>query len=251
MKKHTSLHSNFKKKQELVATDGTVKFNNRKTNIDAKGKTNSSQKWLRRQVNDPFANAAKIEGYLARSAYKLLEIQNKYRIFEPKIRTIIDLGCAPGSWSQVILTNKQFAGKQVIGLDLLPVKFQHEDLHFIQGDFESAEVQKQLVAELKEITGAKTKKAAKADCVICDIAPNAIGNNEIDCLRSERILETAMAFCSEHLAEGGHFVCKSIKGADRAIFEDMRRSFRFAHRFKPNSSRRDSSEIFLVGISKK
>ena len=81
MKKHTSLHSNFKKKQELVATDGTVKFNNRKTNIDAKGKTNSSQKWLRRQVNDPFANAAKIEGYLARSAYKLLEIQNKYRIF--------------------------------------------------------------------------------------------------------------------------------------------------------------------------
>ena len=192
MKIHNSLHKNFNKKKELVAKDGTIKFNNNKSGIDGKGRTNSSQRWLRRQINDPFANAAKIEGYLARSAYKLLEIQNKYKIFNKNIKIVIDLGCSPGSWSQVVLTNKNSANKQVIGLDLLPIKFQHKNLHFIQGDFESQEVQKQLIDKLKELTNSKTKKDAKADCVICDIAMNAIGNAEIDRIRSERILETAL-----------------------------------------------------------
>ena len=98
MKTYNSLHKDFKKKKELVARNGTIKFNNKKADINGKGRSNSSQKWLRRQVNDPFANAAKIEGYLARSAYKLLEIQNKYKIFNKNIKIVIDLGCSPGSW---------------------------------------------------------------------------------------------------------------------------------------------------------
>ena len=251
MKIHNSLHKNFNKKKELVANDGTIKFNNKKSGIDGKGRTNSSQRWLRRQINDPFANAAKIEGYLARSAYKLLEIQNKYKIFNKNIKIVIDLGCSPGSWSQVVLTNKNSANKQVIALDILPIKFQHKNLYFIQGDFESQEVQKQLIDQLKELTNSKTKKDAKADCVICDIAMNAIGNAEIDRIRSERILETALLFCHKHLADGGNFVCKAIKGADVAIIEDMRKTFKFVDRFKPQSSRKDSSELFLVGICKK
>ena len=250
MKKYNTLNSDFKKQKELISEDGKVKFNNQKTQIDAKGKKNSSQKWLRRQVNDPYANAAKIEGYLARSAYKLLEIQKKYRIIEPKHNIIIDLGCSPGSWSQVVLTNKQFQGKKVIGIDLLPAKFQHQDLHFIQGDFEEQKTQKQIVKTLQDLTKSKTQKQAKADCIICDIALNNIGDSEVDRMRSERIIELALHFCQEHLANGGNFVCKSLKGADNEVFQQLKQTFKFAYRFKPNSSRKDSSEMFLVGIWK-
>ena len=195
--------------------------------------------------------AAKIEGYLARSAYKLLEIQNKYHIFNKNIKIVIDLGCSPGSWSQVVLTNRQYKAPQIIGLDLLPIKFQHNNLHFIQGDFEDKIIQKQLINKLKELTKSKTIINAKADCVICDIAMNAVGNAEIDRLRSERILETAILFCKKHLSSGGNFVCKSIKGADVAIIGEMKQTFNFVYRFKPNSSRKDSSELFLIGIDKK
>ena len=230
MKQHSSLKTNFKKQKELISEDGKVKFNNQKNQIDAKGKKNSSQKWLRRQINDPYANAAKIEGYLARSAYKLLEIQKKYRVIEQKHKVIIDLGCSPGSWSQVILTNEQFQGKKVIGVDLLEVKFKHKDLHFIQGDIEENGTQKQLITTIQEITKSKTKKDAKVDCIICDIALN---------------------FCKKHLIEGGNFVCKALKGADNEVFEELKDTFRFVHRFKPNSSRKDSSEMFLVCLNKR
>ena len=260
MKLHSSLHKDFKKKEELIAKNGDIKFNNRKSNIDTKGRTKSSQKWLHRQVNDPFANAAKIEGYLARSAYKLLEIQHKYHIFTEKTKIIIDLGCSPGSWSQVVLTNKQFAGTKVIGIDLLPVKFQHKDLSFIQGDFENNNTQKQLVEKInkvsneiynqkKEQTSAKNPNS-KVDCIICDIALNNIGNAEIDRLRSERIIELALSFCKMHLAGGGNFVCKAIKGADNAVFNDIKQCFSKTFRFKPKSSHKDSSEIFIIALNK-
>ena len=251
MKQHSSLKTNFKKQKELISEDGKVKFNNQKNQINAKGKKNSSQKWLRRQINDPYANAAKIEGYLARSAYKLLEIQKKYRVIEPKHKVIIDLGCSPGSWSQVILTNKQFKGKKVIGVDLLEVKFKHKDLHFIQGDIEENGTQKQLIKTIQEITKSKTKKDAKVDCIICDIALNNIGDAEVDRMRSERIIELALNFCKQHLVEGGNFVCKSLKGADNEVFEELKKTFRFVYRFKPNSSRKDSSEMFLVCLNKR
>ena len=247
MKKYTSLGKNFHKKKEIVSSNGEIKFNNKKTNINGKNKTKSSQKWLKRQVNDPFANAAKIEGYLARSAYKLLEIQHKYNIFTKQSKIIIDLGCSPGSWSQVILTNKNSFDKKVIGLDLLPIKSQDPNLYYIQGDFENLAVQKQVIQKLYELGG---KKNTKADCIVCDIAMNAIGNDEIDRLRSERIIESAFEFCKKHLSEKGNFVCKAIKGADNAIFNDMKKIFQSVYRFKPKSSRKDSSEIFLIGLSK-
>lgn len=260
MKLHSSLHKDFRKKEELIAKNGDVKFNNHKSKIDAKGKTKSSQQWLHRQVNDPFSNAAKIEGYLARSAYKLLEIQHKYHIFTEKTKIVIDLGCSPGSWSQVVLTNKQFAGKKVIGIDLLPIKFQHKDLSFIQGDFEDKNTQKQLVEKINEIskkldrqnnkqTSAKNENL-KVDCVICDIALNNVGDAEIDRLRSERIIELAFSFCQKHLANEGNFVCKAIKGADNAVFNNIKKCFSKTFRFKPKSSHKDSSEIFIVALNK-
>ena len=250
MKLHSALQKKFNKKKELVAKNGTVKFNNKKSSVDKKGLTKSSQKWIGRQVNDPFANAAKIEGYLARSAYKLIEIQNKYRVFDKNTKIVIDLGCSPGSWSQVILTNKYLCHRQVIGVDLLPIKFQHKNLNFIQGDFEDKVIQKKIVEKLQELSGSTTKKNAKADCVVCDIAMNAVGNSEIDRIRSERILETALSFCELHLTNGGNFVCKAIKGADVAVFKKMRETFGSVYRFKPQSSRKDSSELFLIGVCK-
>ena len=257
MKQYSSIDKNFHKKKELITDKGQVKFNNQKSSmVDAKGRKKSSQKWISRQINDPYANAAKIEGYLARSAYKLIEIQKKYNIFEKKVKTILDLGCSPGSWSQVILTTKGFEGKSVIGIDLLPVKFNHPNLHFIQGDFEDKETQKLIIEQIKQISSndadVKSKKSKPCvDCIICDIALNNIGNAEIDRIRSERIIELALWFATKYLAVGGNFVCKAIKGADNYVFNDIKQTFRFAYRFKPQSSRKDSSEMFLIGISKK
>ena len=254
MKQYSSIDRDFRKKKELITEKGQVRFNNQKSSlVDAKGRKKSSQKWISRQINDPYANAAKIEGYLARSAYKLIEIQQKYNIFEKKVKTILDLGCAPGSWAQVVLTTKGLEGKSVIGVDLLPVKFNHPDLHFIQGDFEDKEVQGLIIEQIKKISRNHVDVISKpcVDCLICDIALNNIGNAEIDRMRSERIIELALSFAQQYLAKGGNFVCKSIKGADNAVFNDIKKIFRLAYRFKPNSSRKDSSEMFLIGISKK
>ncbi len=249
MKFYTSLHKKDNQNEELVDNKGTIRFNNQKSKICSKGKKKSSQKWLSRQINDPYANAAKIEGYLARSAYKLLEIQKKYNIFEPKIKTIIDLGCSPGSWSQVILTNEKLHKKQIIGVDLLPIKFNHPNLHFIQGDFEDINIQQNLISKLQEITKNETKQ--QADCIICDIALNNIGDKETDRLRSERIIELCITFCKSYLMKGGNFVCKALKGADNVVFNELKDMFKFVYRFKPNSSRKDSSEIFLICLCKK
>ena len=251
MKLYSSLHSFSKKKKTLVAENGKVRFNNRRVNTDKKCRTKSSQSWLKRQINDPFVNAARIEGYLARSAYKLLEIQHKYNIFDKNIKIIIDLGCSPGSWSQVILTSKFSKSKHVIGLDILPVKFSHPNLHYIQGDFESDDAKEKLISKLQELCKTKSKNDAKADCVVCDIALNAIGNSSTDRLRSERILEAALEFCRDHLSVGGNFVCKSLKGADASMINDMKSVFNYTYRFKPKSSRKDSSELFIIGKYKK
>lgn len=249
MKVYNSLNKKNNQKVGLIDDRGNIRFNNQKSKIDSKGKTKSSQKWLSRQINDPYANAAKIEGYLARSAYKLLEIQKKYNIFEPKIKIIIDLGCSPGSWSQVILTNEKLHKKQIIGVDLLPIKFNHPNLHFIQGDFEDVNIQQNLILKLQEITKNETKQ--QADCIICDIALNNIGDKETDRLRSERIIELCITFCKSYLIQGGNFVCKALKGADNVVFNELKDMFKFVYRFKPNSSRKDSSEIFLICLCKK
>ena len=251
MKLHSSLHKSFNKKKALVAENGEIKFNNKKTILNQNTKTKSSQKWLRRQINDPFANAAKIEGYLARSAYKLIEIQHKYSIFDKNTKIVIDLGCSPGSWSQVILTNKFCKNVNVIGLDLLPMKFKHKNLFYIQGDFEDVNVKKKLISMLKNLSGVNSVKNAKVDCIVCDIAMNSVGDSSTDRLRSERILENVLSFCKKHLNNNGNLVCKAIKGADAAIFNEIKNNFKLVYRFKPKSSRKNSSELFLIGKFKK
>ena len=265
MKLYNSIHEKNKKK-ELVFKNGKIRFNNKKTVINAKNKTKSSQKWLKRQLNNPFTNLAKIEGYLARSAYKLLEIQHKYKVFTKNIKTIIDLGCAPGSWSQVILTNKDLQNKYVVGVDILPIKFQHPNLYFIQGNFEEKKIQKEIIDTLKNINNlyavdkkkqsengknVKRQKNITADCIICDIAMNAVGDSMIDRICSERIVETALLFCKKYLSKNGNFVCKTIKGADMSVINEMKNVFSTVHRFKPKSSHQNSSELFLIGLKKK
>ena len=249
MRKYTSLNNHFQKTNQLISDNGDIKFNNQKTNINGKNKTKSSQKWLHRQLNDPFTNAAKIEGYLARSAYKLLEIQHKYHIITKQSKIVIDLGCSPGSWSQVILTNEKLAHINIIGVDLLPIKFHHNNLTYVQGDFEDSKIQQQIVQFLQRLDD--KKKQIQADCIICDIAANATGNSEIDRIRSERIIEAVIAFSTKHLVHKGNLVCKAIKGADNAVFKTMKEMFTNVYRFKPKSSRADSSELFLIGLYKK
>ena len=248
MKKYCSIEKKQKKEEKkLISDKGVVKFNNVKNNLQTKGMKKSSQKWLNRQINDPYAISAKIEGYLARSAYKIIEIQKKYRIINHKTKIIIDLGCSPGSWSQAILTNRETCNMNIIGVDLLPIKFQHKSLYFIQGDFEEIDIQKKIVKQIENIN----LKNDKADCIICDIALNNIGVSDIDRIRSERIIEVVMNFCEKHLSKNGNLVCKALKGADNSVFQEFKKIFEQSHRFKPKSSRKDSSEIFLIGISKK
>lgn len=263
MKIHTSLNKNFKKKKELVSATGDIKFNNKKTHINSKGVKKSSQKWLNRQLSDPFVSAAKIDGYLARSAYKLLEIQKKYNILAQDYAVIIDLGCSPGSWSQVITTDAKMRKTQIIGIDILQPKFIHNHFHFIQGDFEQENTQQKIITAIKNLRNnmptAKNARrntldrhdVAEADCIICDIAPNNIGNSEIDRIRSERIIDEVLIFSKTNLCKGGNLVCKAIKGADQITFPTFKNMFEKVFRFKPKSSRKDSSEIFLIGINKK
>ena len=103
---------------------------------------------------------------------------------------------------------------------------------------------------IKNLLKVSSEKDAKVDCIICDIAMNSTGDSSIDRIRSERILENVLFFCKKHLNVGGNFICKSIKGADAAIFHDMKNIFSSVYRFKPRSSRKDSSELFLIGKSK-
>lgn len=198
-------------------------------------KSKSSQRWLDRHHSDPYVKRSQRDGYRSRAAYKLLEIQEKDRILTPGTR-VLDLGAAPGSWSQIASRLVGPKG-QVIALDLLPMEAL-DGVAFLQGDFREDAV----LSQLREAIGAEP-----LDLVLSDMAPNITGTVVTDQSRIMYLLELALELTRECLKPGGSLVVKAFQGEgfDTYLLE-LRRSFRRVASRKPPSSRPESREIYLV-----
>lgn len=202
--------------------------------------TNSSRKWLLRQINDPFVSKAKAEGYRSRAAFKLIEIDQKFKIFK-KGKIVIDLGAAPGGWSQVAVA-KVGAGN-VFGLDLLEIE-PIEGATFIKQDFFLESSEQKIIDFLR-----LTKKASKCDIVMSDMAANTTGEARTDHLRIINLLEEALNLAVKILNEGGCFIGKIFQGGSSdQIIAELKKHFSTVKYFKPKSSRQESSETYLVAI---
>lgn len=198
----------------------------------AKGRSSASQRWLARQLNDPYVAAAKQQGWRSRAAFKLAELDERFRLVRRGAK-VVDLGAAPGGWTQVAVKN---GAGQVVGVDLLPID-PVTGAVLLLGDFTEPEVQARLLAEL----------GGKADLVLSDMAPNTTGHAATDHLRIMALAEAALEFALEVLDEGGGFVAKVFQGgAERTMLERLKRHFATVRHAKPPASRKESSELYVV-----
>jgi 23S rRNA (uridine2552-2'-O)-methyltransferase len=198
----------------------------------AKSRTASQQAWLERQLNDPFAAKARAHGYRSRAAYKLTEIDDRLRLLKPGAR-VIDLGMAPGGWTQVAIER---GVTNVAGVDLLPVD-PLPPAHILQMDFTDPVCGPRLI----ELLG------GPPDVVLSDMAPNTVGHRQTDHLRIIGLIEAAADFAVQVLRPGGAFVAKAFQGGETgALIGDLKRHFAEVRNIKPKASRAESSEIYLV-----
>lgn len=197
----------------------------------------SSKLWLERQLNDPYVAQAKREGYRSRAAYKLIEIDDKYHFLKPGL-TVVDLGAAPGGWSQIAAKRIGAANAKgrVIAIDLLEMP-EIPGVSFAQLDFLSDDAPAKLLAMI----------GGRADAVLSDMAPNTTGHRKTDQLRILGLVEGAAAFAAEVLNPGGTFVAKVFQsGADAELVTQLKRDFASVRHVKPASSRQDSSERYVL-----
>lgn len=198
----------------------------------AKQRTQSSAKWLERQLNDPFVQKAKAEGWRSRAAFKLQEIDDRFRVLKRGAR-VVDLGCAPGGWVQVA---KSRGVGHVVGVDLLPVD-PISGAELIQADFTDPAIS----VRLMELMG------DKPDVVLSDLAHNTVGHRQTDHLKIMGLLELASDFALDNLKPGGAFVAKAFQGGETEhLLLKLKLAFGDVKHFKPRSSRADSSEIYIV-----
>ena len=203
-------------------------------------RSKSSKAWLHEHVNDHYVHMAQKDGYRARAAYKLLEINEKDKIIRPGT-VLADLGSAPGSWSQVAAKLAGNTGK-VFALDILPME-PIAGVDFIQGDFRESTV----LNEFEQLLAGRP-----LDLVICDMAPNMAGNAVIDQTRSIYLCELALDFAAEHLKPGGTFLVKVFQGSGFQEFQAAMKSvFATVATRKPEASRNRSNEIYLLGRNKR
>jgi 23S rRNA (uridine2552-2'-O)-methyltransferase len=209
----------------------------------AKGRKLSSTKWLQRQLNDPYVQEAKRLGLRGRAAFKLSQIDDKFKLLKPGSR-VIDLGAAPGGWSQVAVerVSKVRRGIEpgvVVGLDLKAIEPLAGAI-FLQGDFMSEEGPEMIRAAM----------GGPADLVLSDMAPDATGHAATDHLRIIAMAEAAVQLAREILVPGGSIITKVLQGTDEpALFEIIRQNFSNIRRYKPAASRTDSAELFLIGLN--
>jgi 23S rRNA (uridine2552-2'-O)-methyltransferase len=206
----------------------------------AKRLKKSSQKWLLRQVNDPYVEMAKAQGLRSRAAFKIIEIDDKFKIFK-KGRVIVDLGAAPGGWSQHAVT--KVGEGNVVALDLLQID-PIPGVKFFQQDFLSEDAPQKIIELLSTIP---YNKDGLCDVVMSDMAANTIGDSKTDHLRIIILLEEALNLAEKILKKGGCFVGKIFQGGSSdEIIKKLRQNFEVVKYFKPNSSRKDSAETYLV-----
>jgi 23S rRNA (uridine2552-2'-O)-methyltransferase len=199
----------------------------------AKKRKLASTLWLQRQLNDPYVKQAKADGYRSRAAYKLLEIDDKFKIFKRGAK-VIDLGSAPGGWSQVAV-NRTKNGK-IFAFDLLAMP-EIGGVKFVQLNFLAEDA----ISKITELT------ASKVDVVLSDMAANSCGNPQIDHMRIMDLCEQAFNFAKEILAPNGAFVAKVLQGGgDHQLLVLIKKYFKTVKNFKPQASRADSAEMYLV-----
>jgi len=209
----------------------------------AKSLTKSSHKWLLRQINDPFVERAKLEGWRSRAAFKIIEIDQKFKLFK-KGKIVVDLGAAPGGWSQFAV--KKVGEGNIIALDLLEMT-PIPGVKFFQQDFLENDAPQKIINFLKEIP---YNKNGLCDVVLSDMAANTTGDAKTDHTRIIALLEDALNLATQILKDGGSFVGKVFQGGSSdEIVKKLRANFSIVKYFKPDSSRKDSSETYLVAMN--
>ncbi|HLL29301.1 MAG TPA: RlmE family RNA methyltransferase [Xanthobacteraceae bacterium] len=197
-------------------------------------RTLSSRQWLERQLNDPYVKRAKSEGYRSRAAYKLVEIDDKAKFLKRGAR-VVDLGAAPGGWSQVAAERVGAQGR-VVAIDLLQME-PLAGVGFLQLDFLDPHAPEKLKAML----------GGPADVVLCDMAANATGHRRTDHLKIMALVEAAAEFAREVLARGGTFLAKVIQGGtEHSLLAELKRDFAGVKHIKPPASRADSAELYVL-----
>jgi 23S rRNA (uridine2552-2'-O)-methyltransferase len=213
---------------------------------DQKRRTASSRAWLTRQISDPYVARAKREGFRSRAAFKLAEIDDRYKLLKPGA-CVVDLGAAPGGWSE-IAARRVGAGGRVVALDILEMKA-IPGVEFLQLDFLDRSAPERLEALLGGNGGEKrqAKVEAKADVVLSDMAANATGHRQTDHLRIMALAEAAADFARQVLAPGGAFLCKVLQGGTEAtLLAELKRDFASVKHVKPPASRADSAELYML-----
>jgi 23S rRNA (uridine2552-2'-O)-methyltransferase len=213
---------------------------------DQKRRTASSRAWLTRQISDPYVARAKREGFRSRAAFKLAEIDDRYKLLKPGA-CVVDLGAAPGGWSE-IAARRVGAGGRVVALDILEMKA-IPGVEFLQLDFLDRSAPERLEALLGGNGEGKgqAKVEAKADVVLSDMAANATGHRQTDHLRIMALAEAAADFARQVLAPGGAFLCKVLQGGTEAtLLAELKRDFASVKHVKPPASRADSAELYLL-----
>ena len=199
----------------------------------AKGRKVSSTRWLERQLNDPYVKRAKAEGYRSRAAYKLIELDEKFGLLRG-VKGVVDLGIAPGGWSQVV--RKKAPAARVAGIDFLPTD-PIDGVAILQMDFMDEEAPDALREAL----------ADDADLVLSDMAANTVGHPQTDHLRTMALVEAGLEFAREVLKPGGAYVAKVLAGgADNKLVAELKRHFTTVKHAKPPASRKDSSEWYVI-----
>ena len=200
----------------------------------SKYRDKSSNRWLERQLNDPYVAESKRMGYRSRAAFKLIQLDEKYK-FLGKGKTIVDLGCAPGGWTQIAVMRNKGAG-QIVGIDILETQ-PIEGATMLCQDFMQEGAAERLKALLH----------GKADIVMSDMAANTTGHQQTDHLRTIGLVEAAYEFAKEVLADGGIFIAKVFQGgAEGSLLTDAKKNFKKVSHFKPDASRQTSPETYLV-----
>lgn len=206
----------------------------RKTRVrTARGRKGGSTRWLERQLNDPYVKRAREEGYRSRGAYKLIELDERFGLLRGAER-VVDLGIAPGGWSQVV--RQRAPAARIVGIDLLetdPI----DGVEILRMDFMADEAPARLEAVL----------GGSADLVLSDMAANTVGHRQTDHLRTMALVEAALEFACDVLRPGGAFVAKVFAGgADAELVAGLKRRFASVRHAKPPASRKDSSEWYVV-----
>ena len=199
----------------------------------ARGRRASSTRWLERQLNDPYVRRAKAENYRSRAAYKLLELDERFGLLKG-VKAVVDLGIAPGGWSQVV--RRRIPQAKVVGIDLLPTD-PIDGVAILHMDFMADDAPDRL----KEALG------GPADLVLSDMAANTVGHQQTDHLRTMGLVEAGLDFATQILRPGGAYVAKVLAGgADSALVSEMKRYFATVKHAKPPASRKDSSEWYVI-----